>query len=173
MNLNIKIGDATNPPANDDVSYWILHGCNSVGAWGSGFVIALNKRFGTDNNSPVSNYHRWFEKNPPTLGDIQMVKVNNNDFVINMITQKGCGPVMQNEVELGIPFRYEAFEECLRRVKYFAEKFYDKYGKYPHLVSPRIGCGLALADWNEVENIIDYVFYDTPIEWTVYDLPQR
>ena len=111
------------------------------------------------------------------MGDIQFVCTDfkAQNFVVNMITQKGCGPIYvgkgQQQEELGIPFRYEAFKECLQRVKYQAQRCYHLNKKYPNLVSPRIGCGLAMAEWRFVEDIILGVFSDIDITYTVYDLP--
>lgn len=176
MKLTFEIGDATLP--NVPSPYWILHGCNDIGAWGSGFVLALNNRFGIGEKSPRHYYNRWFLPESddifaeyPRLGDIQPLKVNKQDAVLNMITQKGCGPIIYMKEEIGIPFKYEAFKECLQRVKILAEKYKNKHGAYPNLVSPRIGCGLAMAEWSKVEKIIFEVFSYIDINWTVYDLP--
>ena len=176
MKLTFETGDATLP--NVSSPYWILHGCNDIGAWGSGFVVALNKRFGVGKKSPCDEYMMWFDVDPenvfatlPRLGDIQFVKINKNDAVLNMITQKGCGQVTYLKEFVSIPFRYESFNECLLRVKILAEKYKSKHGTYPNLVSPRIGCGLAMAEWSKVEKIILEVFNTIDINWTVYDLP--
>lgn len=179
MKLEYKVGDATKPKTASP--YWILHGCNNQNLWGSGFVLALNKTFGDKKitDSPCYSYHKWFDEclqkvDMPTLGDIQMVQVSPlGDYVANMITQKGCGPVYHNKKELGIPFRYEAFEECLQRVGVNLNWFINKYKTSPTLVSPRIGCGLALADWNKVEQIIMGTLGWYRGTWQVYDLPQK
>jgi hypothetical protein len=177
MKLTFKQGDATRPEEN--APYWILHGCNNQQAWGAGFVIGLNKTFGIANGSPMKEYWRWFEEPlnagdfPPTLGDIQFVKVDGGNMVVNMITQKGCGPVYCKKIEIGIPFRYEAFAECLYRVKVHAELLKDKSGKYPTLVAPRIGCGLAGALFECTQDVIEEVFTDIDIEYVVYDLPPK
>lgn len=172
MKLEFKIGDATKPGVSP---FWLMHGCNNLGAWGAGFVLALNDTFGTDKNSPVDCYDRWFESSNtiPTLGDIQMVKVNKNDYVINMITQKGCGPLSIGKNETMIPFKYEAFTECLYRVRSNLKEYMQKTRNCPTLISPRIGCGLAMGDWEEVEKIIRGVFGDLGITWIVFDLPKK
>ena len=56
MQLHYKIGDATKPDVHG--KYWILQGNNSIGAWGAGFVIALNDTFGTKDGSPMKEYLR-------------------------------------------------------------------------------------------------------------------
>ena len=43
MEIKYIKGDATRPIG--DGSKLILHICNDVGAWGSGFVVALSKRW--------------------------------------------------------------------------------------------------------------------------------
>jgi hypothetical protein len=177
MKIRYEIGDATRP--NVPSPYWILQGNNNIGAWGAGFVLAINNTFGVEEGSPFKEYLRWFDDSiqeyniTPQLGDIQFVSVGNGNKVINMITQKGCGPVFCRKTEIGIPFRYEAFEECLLRVSVFAREFEQRHGKFPTLISPRIGCGLAMASWTKVEHIIEDVFLHMDIEYVVYDLPQQ
>lgn len=177
MKLRFEIGDALEPQVVKP--YWVLHGCNNIQSYGAGFVAAINKKYGNKEGSPVREYFRWFDdaidnnELTPALGDIQFVDIGGGNKIVNMITQKGCGPVFCKKVQIGIPFRYEAFEECLLRVKVYAEEFYAKNRKYPTLVSPWIGCGLAMGDKSHVQDIIESVYNDIDIEYVIYDLPPR
>ena len=172
MQLVYKIGNALEP--EETSPYWILHGCNNVGGFGSGFVAAINNKYGTGDKSPASEYQKLFENGKtPALGDIQPVKIGGKNLIINLISQKGCGVQSFHKVELGIPFRYEAFYECLQRVKILADIYNEKYGAYPNLVSPLIGCGLALAKKDDVVSVIQDVFYTTKINYTIYELAPK
>lgn len=62
------------------------------------------------------------------------------------------------------PIRYEAIEQGLRVVRYYAT-LGPHAGSSIHM--PRIGCGLAGGKWEEMEPIIESVLKDLSV--TVYD----
>lgn len=168
MKLNYVKGDATKPQG--DGKKLILHICNDEGGWGSGFVIALNNRFGTGEGSPVDLYRDWYKNdkwkeswNPFKLGQIQFCKQPDNVTVVNMIAQSTPGGYKGFP-----PIRYQSLEECLLRLRDTIKPAMDK-GTKVSLHGPRFGSGLAGGDWNEIEKIIKRVFADIDIEFTIYD----
>lgn len=155
MPINYTTGDATAP--QDDGPKVIVHVCNDKGGWGKGFVVAISKRW----KEPEAEYRRWHKEggDPPfELGQVRFVEVEPRLWVANMIGQHGMSRIGGQP-----PIRYEAVEEGLRQVAEFAG---DK-GASVHM--PRIGCGLAGGEWEDIEPIIERTLVEAGIEVTVYD----
>lgn len=75
-------GDATNPQTEGNKI--ITHICNDIGGWGKGFVLAISNRW----KNPENEYRKWFQNSENfTLGEIQIVQVEEDIFVCNMIGQ--------------------------------------------------------------------------------------
>lgn len=156
-NLTYLKGDATYPQG--DGNKILPHCCNTIGAWGSGYVLALSKRW----SQPEKEYHRLAHEQGLILGNVQLVPVehnNENDTVIivaNMIAQEGIGFNLS-----GLPpIRYDALLECLIKVNDAAVKTNSTI----HM--PRIGAGLAGGNWKIIEKII---IECTTVDVFVYDL---
>jgi O-acetyl-ADP-ribose deacetylase (regulator of RNase III) len=156
MAISYIIGDATQPAG--DRPKIIVHVCNDVGAWGRGFVVALSKRW----PEPEQRYRAWHrrEENAPfALGELQFVQVAEILWVANLIGQKDVRTVG------GVPpVRYEAIRKGLQRVCAEARRL----GASVHM--PRIGCGLAGGNWEEVSLIVDQELSQKGVSVTVYDL---
>ena len=146
-------GDATQPVGED--KKFIIHCCNSIGAWGAGFVIALSKRW----KEPEKQYKQWYNsKQDFELGKVQYVKVEPDIVVVNMIGQKGIGS------HGGVsPIRYEAIEECLEKVAKAA--IFNKASVH----APKFGAGLAGGNWTKIEEIIIAKLCSQDINVTVYN----
>lgn len=147
-------GDATDPVGDDPKI--LVHVCNDVGAWGKGFVLAISKRW----KEPEKRFKEWFKSETDFgLGEVQFVRVRPDLEVANLIGQVGL------RSRKGVPpIRYEALEAGLSRVAEPALK----QGASVHM--PRIGCGLAGGEWNQVEQIIESTLLSQGIEVVVYDL---
>jgi len=155
--IHYVTGDATNPVAVGKKI--IVHVCNDIGAWGAGFVLALSKKW----KDPEATYRASFgkrEKVKPMLGNVQYVFVENNIVVANMIAQKGCGLSEDGRP----PIRYGALRVALADVNDEAYRI----GATLHM--PRIGCGLAGGQWEEIEKILQDVL---SVDAYVYDLPAK
>jgi O-acetyl-ADP-ribose deacetylase (regulator of RNase III) len=155
MAIKHVIGDATNPIGGKGIKF-ITHCCNNVGAWGSGFVIALSKRWGM----PELIYRKWGNGNEYELGAIQVIPVEKDIIVINLIGQEGIWTVD------GVPpIRYEAIKKGLDNIQELMQTY---EGKNPTLHMPRMGAGLAGGSWDKIEEIIkESISADT----TIYTLP--
>lgn len=149
-------GDATSPQAKGPKV--IAHVCNNRGGWGKGFVLAISKRW----PEPERAYRRWHReraRNDFELGAIQLVQVTPDIWVANMVAQHGT----RSSRSSGPPIRYEALQECLRRLAVQAADLKASV----HM--PRIGAGLAGGRWSRIEPLITAELTARGIPVTVYD----
>ncbi|MES1224140.1 MAG: Appr-1-p processing protein, partial [Bacteroidota bacterium] len=93
------------------------------------------------------------------LGQVQIVKVENDLWVANMIGQRNIKPGKDGTP----PVRYEAIKESLDKVGQFAIEMHASV----HM--PRIGCGLAGGSWDKMELIVEQALTDKKVAVTVYD----
>lgn len=151
--INFLKGDATSPAVSGNKI--ICHVCNDIGGWGRGFVLALSKRW----PEPEAEYRTWMTSaTPGKLGETQIVKVEDGLYVANMVAQRHV-----KKIDGVPPIRYEAVEECLQKV---AEKAAELKASV-HM--PRIGCGLAGGEWDEIEKCITNTLLKKDINVYVYD----
>lgn len=158
-------GDATYPIGNGPKI--IMHVCNDRGGWGSGFVLALSKRW----PEPEARYRSM--GGACVRGMVQIVAVDQGReciMVANMIAQRGYGasntsPHQNGVPNLQVPLDYDALSRCLRYVADCA-RFIDASTT---VHAPRIGCGLAGGTWDRVEPLIVEAFDNIPV--FIYDLP--
>ncbi|WP_327207540.1 macro domain-containing protein [[Kitasatospora] papulosa] len=148
-------GDATAPQGKG--VKLIVHVCNDLGGWGKGFVLALSRRW----PGPEAAYRRWHREragNDFGLGAAQFVLVEPFLWVANVVGQRGM-----RRGSKGVPVRYEAIDEGLRKVAEQAAVL----GASVHM--PRIGCGLAGGTWTRVEPLVTRRLVDRGVHVTVYD----
>ena len=153
MTINYIKGDATEPIIKDGIRI-ILHVVNSSGGWGSGFVLALSKKW----KLPEQNYRNWHKNKVGfTLGNCQFVNIAETKeclfkppiIVVNMLAQEGY-----KTKDNTVPLRYVALENCLYNV---AEKINDmvSQGSKVTIHAPFFGVGLAGGNWNKIEKLIN------------------
>jgi len=142
-------GDATKP-IGEGLKV-ISHINNTIGGWGSGFVLAISARW----SQPEKSYRALKEYN---LGDVEFIQVEDDVVVANMIAQ--AGTINRPSDENLPPIRYKALRNCLHKVN----KYCIKHNATLH--APRFGSGLAGGDWNIIEDIIKDVM---EVEVTIYD----
>jgi hypothetical protein len=136
---NYLIGDATDPQA-EGVRI-IGHICNDIGAWGAGFVMALSKKW----KEPEAAYRAMETR---TLGECQIIAVEEGMYVANMIGQEGIGAGN----DMGVPpIRYAAVRVALIRI--FQSAMYN-FRRRATVHLPEIGCGLAGGDWMIMQAVI-------------------
>lgn len=160
--INYVVGDATQPEG--DGYKVIAHCCNNRGGWGAGFVVALSNRW----KRPENEYRAWHKRSGDTkfrkmLGAMLLVPVEDNIAVANIIGQEGT------RRSKGIPpIRYNAISRGFEHLVSFALSRPDKNVSI-HM--PRIGCGLAGGQWDDIEMLILESFVANGVPVTVYDLP--
>jgi hypothetical protein len=130
MLIKYHIGDATRPISRPAV---IAHVCNNLGAWGSGFVMAVSRRW----KGPERAYNEMPEY---PLGFTQIIPVESDIWVANIVGQ----------VDLRVrpdgtpPVDYVAITNGLRVVSDFCR------AKKAELHIPRIGCARAGGTWDKI-----------------------
>lgn len=129
----------------------IIHGCNARGVMGAGVAKAIKTAF----PEAFSLYSQAHKKQKLALGDVIWARAEQK-WIGNCITQKDFGPGDR------LYFSYEACAKCLTEVAYFAASHQIKT-----LAMPKIGCGLAGANWDIVLRLIENLL---PIEIIVYVL---
>lgn len=146
------VGDAVWP--QDEGLKVIVHVCNDAGGWGAGFAAALSRRW----PEPEQCYRWAHARYGSTLGRTQCVMVENDTWVMNAIAQHGYSAPGKPAI------RYYALARALEEIASFAVH------KRASVHMPRIGCGLAGGDWEQVEPIIEGELCSRGIEVNVYDL---
>lgn len=164
------IGDATLPSTRHPDRSVIVHCCNNIGGWGSGFVVPLGRRYPTARQA----YLAWHQElgGKLVLGTVQVIPVAPDISVANLIGQDGVrGPGVE------APIRYGAIREGLDRLARYAASYEDTFdpqarvGQTMTFHMPRIGCGLAGGSWALMEPIIEEALVGKGFEVTVYDFP--
>lgn len=154
-------GDATRPVG--DGPRLLLHVVNDIGRWGAGFVLALSRRWSLSEEAYYSldKHGQGFP-----LGLAQVVKVEENLWVVNMIGQHGVGIKGKKTP----PIRYEAIREALQSVVQTAK---DPALRGPYkacsIHCPKFGAGLAGGDWGVIEEIIKDELVSEGLNVTVYE----
>ena len=154
MKIHYIQGDATAPESEGNKV--IAHICNDIGGWGKGFVTAISRKW----KEPENEYRQWFKSEENFyLGEIQLVKVEDEIWIGNMIGQH---KIITNSGGIP-PIRYDAVEKCLEKL---AEEALQINATI-HM--PRIGCGLAGGKWEKIEPIIEKTLLKNNLEVYVYD----
>ena len=161
--IHYIIGDATLPIETEAENRLIVHCCNTLGAWGAGFVVPLGRRY------PLAKegYKKFIEGNKGNsiLGEVNEVPVGKHLFVENLMGQSFLYKKPNGE----IPCNYIAIETGFLKIM---ENWSDKGNYSIHM--PRIGCGLAGGDWKTIEEIIYRTFiYIADVDVYVYDLKEQ
>jgi len=155
MKINYVKGNAVEPIRNDNEKVVIVHICNNIGAWGSGFVKAVSAKW-----SKPEQVYRSIPKDKLELGNVEFINVEDNIYVANLIGQDS----IRYDNEGKPPIRYGAIENGLFKIYQWASD------NNATIHMPRIGCGLAGGKWSEIEKIIQNVTsVINEINTTVYD----
>jgi hypothetical protein len=137
-------------------SICLPHVCNDVGAWGSGFVVPLGKKY------PEAREKYLAEK--PTLGTTQIIPVEKNVIVYNMVAQKfgGVRPLFYNELA-----------KCMDAV---AKDILDKFPESndgAEIHAPLFGADLAGGNFQFIKELILDCWVKKGIPVTIYYLPEK
>ena len=148
-------GDATDPGQYLTGTKYIIHCCNDIGAWGSGFVLALSKKW----PKAEAAYKEWAanENGHFGLGMIQLVEVGNSTLVVNMVGQHGIASHLHRP-----PIRYKAIRKCLATLRPLA------LSAKATIHAPRFGSDRAGGCWYIIEDMIKKELCDHGIPVTIY-----
>lgn len=166
MQLSFVKGDVTNPGIPGKKV--LVHCCNDHGVLGAGVAGAIRMKWPHVDKAHVEWFDQMFDNGTPVrLGDIQLVKAEDNLAICNLIGQKDMG--MQTICGRSFPpVRYEAVTEGLWKLREKLTPHLSK-GVDITIICPRMCCGLAGGRWDKVEACIREVFDDTDIKVVVYD----
>ena len=179
MGVKFKMGDCIKAAQEADGLRVIVHCCNDIGGWGSGFVLSLNDAFGDVEEpykSPKAAYLAWCnagvfgpKRTPFKLGNAQFCTVAQDLFVCNMIGQRGVGLDKYGNP----PIRYDAFKDGFIKIAKVCSMMHEEYGVWPSIYMPLIGCGLAGGKLDKVMSIVRHCFLELPeVDISVYAFTQ-
>jgi hypothetical protein len=135
--MNYLKGDATHPQGEG--LKLLCHIVNDKSVWGSGFVLALSRRW----KEPELMYRAIPTKE---LGMIQAVKVENDIIVVNMIAQ-----TLYKTYSNKVPLNYTALVKCLKKVNKLA------IANNATIHAPKFGSGLGGGNWKVIEQLIEEI----------------
>jgi hypothetical protein len=166
-------GDATKPQLlSPDEIVVIPHCCNNIGAWGAGFVLALNKAFG---NGPYQEYKKMEKESPHglqnRLGENCVCDINKegNIYVVNMVAQDGIrGPNNPR------PIKYWALLRCMQQVLTYIGVVSSvesalREARPVVIHCPKFGSDLAGGNWSTIKDLIIETWVDRGIDVVVYN----
>lgn len=136
----------------------IVHGCNCLSTMGAGIAPQMAEAFGCD-RFEMETWGPGIEKlgcidwQTFVLGENAIWSLEDADnkkeepelSVVNAYTQYKYG--RNHKDGTTIPFDYEAFTICMRKM--------NKVFEGKHIGMPKIGAGLAGGSWQRIERIID------------------
>lgn len=121
----------------------ITHIVNNIGAWGSGFVVPLGRKYPQAKERYRASVD-W-AKTTGTLGTTTTVIVEESPNVVvhNMMAQEGTGGVR--------PLRYNSLVRCLEDS---ASRILAVMPENTEIIAPAFGSGLAGGNWKFIEDLI-------------------
>ena len=135
----------------------IPHIVNDIGAWGAGFVLALNKYF----PKAKEDYLSWVKGDGVFgLGSARGTQVKENVSVFHMCAQSGTKSVNNPK-----PIRYLALASCLQAVANFELSDYEIH-------APAFGTDLAGGDWSVIRPLVEEAFVNVKHVY-IYTLTQE
>jgi hypothetical protein len=147
----------------------IPHIVNDIGGWGSGFVVAVSKKW----SQPEAAYRKWYKTGectqlgavvPFALGNTQFVRVaDGNTVVANMVGQ-------HETIRSGyIPIRYVSLMQSMLMVQAFCASV-NRKGFQVEIHAPKFGAGLAGGDWQLIEKLIEEIWVAKAIKVVIFTL---
>ena len=146
MTISFKTGDVLNETGV------IVHGCNAQGVMGSGIALAVKNRF------PAA-YEAYKHQDTLQLGQIIVVKIDDDKYIINAITQEYFGKDENKRYVSydAIDIAFKSINQWMLKNSLFDLKF------------PAIGAGFGNGNWAIIESIIESNI-DEKIEKTLFVL---
>lgn len=117
----------------------IAHGCNCLGAMGSGIAKQIRAKW----PNVYEVYNLKYRVMGLELGTILPVQTLDNRIIVNCMTQQFCG----NDGALYVD--YDAIANCISAINNNVDSW-----EVTEVGFPKIGAGLAGGDWNIIESII-------------------
>jgi len=124
---------------------YVGHGVNCQGRMGSGIALAIKNKWPSVYDQYKERYESGQLKGEMAIGEIDIVPITNQLFVVNMYTQNKYGYD-------GKAYAYpEAIENCIA----LTMKHIKHETPTLPLYIPKIGCGLGGLKWENIEPIVN------------------
>lgn len=145
----------------------IPHCCNDIGAWGAGFVLAINKNLGM---GPRQSFLDASKNQLYRLGSVDYCRVVKHETratvggpvkvpgssiaitVANMCGQHGVTGASTGDLRVAKPIRYAALVHCMEDVRSYVDQFPQP------ILCPKFGSGLAGGNWELIRELIDEIW---------------
>ena len=138
----------------------VCHQCNCRGAYNAGIAKVVRNLY----PQAYMVFMRRYRTGNSKLGEIDVVPcawiVGKMRYVINMYSQDTFAERHKRHTD------YNAFQECLNKIKYFANNHPGVKIGFP----TKIGCGLAGGDWDIVRKMIDNTFADSKYNVEIWEI---
>lgn len=156
--LRYVVGDATRLAFAGRSRKYLVHVVNCAGKWGAGFSGAVSRRW----PFAEKTYRRY--RGEYRMGDIQKISVGGRTTVVNLFGQLDVRtPGTPKPISYG----------AVRRGLDALGKLILKHGGTATVHMPRIGCGLAGGEWEEVQRIVEDELVARRVRVYVYSLPGK
>lgn len=143
----------------------IVHCVNDIHVFGAGVAGNIARKWPRVREEYLDWGYEPELDTPFVLGQIQLVKAEENTFVCNLIGQRDIGG-FQIGWKFIPPIRYEAIEEGFYRLLDRVEKYSGLEKISIH--APLLGTGLAMGSLDKIYEIAKNVFGESEIEFTFY-----
>lgn len=160
--INYVIGDALDISGYEQpIKVAIPHIVNDIGAWGSGFVLAVTQKY------PLAEqvYHEACARGLPLeLGENQYITFCTHEGTVHIVNMVAQSSIVSGDNR--VPLNYLALKACLADLCVFC-----KDQDIDEVRMPRIGAARGGGDWEKIEKIIEdkLCLYGPSV--TVCDLP--
>lgn len=134
----------------------IAHQVNCQGVMGSGVAKAVKDKFPQVFNA----YVQFINSFPAVLGQTQIVKVSDTQYIANLFGQYNYGDTGERFTS------YDAIDIALSRLKYFMLENNLNSVSFPYKMSSDRGG----ADWDVILALINSSFKDTEITIEIWSL---
>jgi hypothetical protein len=155
----------------------IPHIVNSIGAWGSGFVVPLGRKWPIteqlylawerDDYDPERDIHFG-------LGEAQVILVQPKTketgpiFVVNMVGQDGVMGANNPH-----PIKYGALARCMYRVYQLGCRLRRCETDFVEIIAPAFGSLRAGGDWKTIEGLIRELWNHAAFHKSIYTLNEQ
>ena len=159
MKIEIKEGDFTTTTAQ-----MMIHQVNCQGVMNSGAAKCVRDKY------PIvfEEYHKFWDRyytiKHLLLGKAQIVKINDNQYAVNVFGQFNYG------YDGKMYTSYDALDQAFKYLaKYIKEHTEIKAIAFPYM----FGCGRGGADWNVVFAMITSIFKDLDITIEIWQFNKQ
>lgn len=144
-----------------------VQGCNAQGAMGSGIARIIRNEW----EVVFEEYNRVYQEHGLTVGDVVIVEVLPNTYIVNAITQEYFrGAVREDGTRCPTDMLFADYDAIGTAFQDLSAAIMTEFGGDAEIHFPLIGAGLANGDWSIIEARIDSAVDDS-IKKVLWKLP--